>query len=70
MAFKQMAPLKSFGPDGFDPGFYQTYQHLVGDEVTSVVVNFLNDGYFDSAINFSHIVLIPKKKNHMYANDF
>lgn len=70
MTLKQMAPLKSPCPDGFNLGFYQTYWHIVEDEVTSVVLKFLNDGCFDNRINFTYITIIPKIKNPMYALDF
>lgn len=69
-ALKQMAHLKSSSPNGFNPSFYQSYWHIVGEEVTSVVLNFLNGGLFDSCINFTHIVFIPKIKNHVNASDF
>lgn len=42
----------------------------MGDEVTSVVLKFLNDGRFENYINFTYIVLIPKIKNPVYAFDF
>ena len=41
-AIKQMAPLKAPGPDGMPPIFYQNYWDLVGEEVTSSVLYFLN----------------------------
>lgn len=69
-ALKNMAPLKSPGLDGFNPGFYQKYWHIVGSEVSSVVLNFLNNGIFDSSINYSFIVLIPKVKNPICASKF
>lgn len=70
LALKQMAPLKSPGPDDFNPSFFQTYWHVVGDEVSSVVLKFLNDGCFDDCINFTYIVLIPKIKNRIKDSDF
>lgn len=57
-----MAPLKSSGPNGFNPSFYQFYWHIMGEAVTSVVLNFLNNGMFDKCINFIYIILIPKVK--------
>lgn len=42
----------------------------MGDEVTSVVLKFLNECIFDSGINFTFIVLIPKIKNPTKASDF
>lgn len=67
MALKQMAPLKSLGLDGFNPNFYQPYWHIVGDKVTHVVLKFANECIFDTCINFTYIVLIPKIKNLIYA---
>lgn len=67
---KQMAPLKSPGLNGFNPSFYQTYWHIVRDEVTSVVLNFLNNGCFENSINFTYIALISKIKNLVLALDF
>lgn len=69
-ALKQMAPLKFPGLDGFNPNFYQTYWHIVRGKITAVVLKFLNDGCFDSSINFIYIALIPKIKNPMLASDF
>lgn len=69
-AFKHMSPLKSPGPDDFNPRFYQSYWHIVGDEVTSVILKFFNEGIFYSCINFTYIVLIPKISNPLLASDF
>lgn len=65
-----MAHLKSSGPYGFNLSFYQSYWHIVRDEVISVVQNFLNGGLFDSCINFTYIVFIPKIKDHVNASNF
>lgn len=40
------------------------------DEVTSVVLKFLNNGLFDSCINLTYIILIPRIKNLSNAFDF
>lgn len=70
VALKQMAPLKSLCLDDFNPSFYQIYWHIVRDGVTSIIRNFLNEGIFDSCINFTYIVLIPKVKNLVCASNF
>lgn len=36
-AIMQKAPLTSFGPDGFNVGFYYFYWHVLKEEVTMVV---------------------------------
>lgn len=58
-----MAPLKSPAPNGFSTYFYQSYWHIVGNEICKMVFTFLNDGVFASKINFTYIVFIPKFKN-------
>lgn len=69
-ALSQMKPLKSPSPDGFSASFYQTYWRIVGEEVCSTILNYLNNGVFDDHINFTYIVLIPKVKNPVQAIDF
>ena len=46
MALKQMAPLKSLGPDSMPPIFYQNYWSLVGNDVTNAILMYLNIGTF------------------------
>ena len=69
-AIKQMAPLKAPGPDGMPPLFYQTYWDLVGDEVTSSVLHFLNSASLPANLNHTFITLIPKVKNPEYVSEF
>lgn len=57
---KQMAPLKSLRPDDLNLGFYQTYWHIKGEKVASIVLKFLNEGSFDKCINL-HILLLFQK---------
>ncbi|KAL0345399.1 UNVERIFIED_CONTAM: putative mitochondrial protein [Sesamum radiatum] len=60
LAISHMYPYKSPGPDGLSPVFYQNYWHIVGPEIISFVLDFLNHGHFDVAFNYTFIVLIPK----------
>ena len=48
---KQMAPLKSLGPDGMPPLFYQSYWSLVGTDVTKAILSYLNLGTLPSALD-------------------
>lgn len=69
-ALKQMIHLKSFGPDGCSAYFYQLYWPIISSEVSNVVLKFLNEGVFDSNINFTYIALVPKVKNPTLTEDY
>jgi hypothetical protein len=62
-ALKHMHPLKSLGSDGMSACFYQHSWMTVREEVRMVVLDFMNNDVFDSAINDTFITLIPKIKN-------
>ena len=69
-ALKQMAPLTAPGPDGMSPIFYKTYWHIVGKDVTTMVLNALNSGVVHESLNPTFISLIPKIKNPKKVSDF
>ena len=50
-AIHQMGPLKSPGLDGMFALFYQKYWHIVGNDTTNIVLNFLNNVDFIYEIN-------------------
>ena len=62
-ALGQMYSLKSPGPDGMPPLFYQHFWSIVGDSVVKCVIDFLNIGMAPPNFHETHIVLIPKVKN-------
>ena len=70
MALKQMAPLKSPGPDGMPPMFYQNYWSLVGNDVTDAILMYLNTGTFPPSLGHSFITLIPKVKSPEYISQY
>ena len=66
----QMGPTKGSGPDGMNALFYQKFWHVVGDDVVTVVLEFLNDGIMLPALNHTNIVLIPKVKSPEKMSEF
>ena len=62
-AIKQMHPEKSSGPNGLNPGFYQCFWTLIGDQIFSATSQCLSTGAFPLGLNNTLIVLIPKCEN-------
>ena len=69
-ALKQMHPQKASGPDGMPPLFFQHFWSISGEEVTKMVLDFLNLGIFPPNFNETHIVLIPKVNDPKIVTDF
>ena len=69
-ALKQMYPLKSPGPDGMPPLFFQHFWPTIGNVVTKIVLDFLNHSNFPPKFNETLIVLVPKIKNPKKVTDF
>ena len=65
-----MGPVKAPRPDGMNALFYQKFWRIVGDDVTSVVLDFLNSSTMLPEINYIHIVLIPKIKSYERMSDY
>ncbi|GLT80127.1 hypothetical protein SLA2020_515820 [Shorea laevis] len=59
-ALFSMKGLKSPGPDGIQPIFYQKHWNVVSGTLHSFVNKALIDGFFDHWLLQAHIALIPK----------
>ena len=69
-ALHQMAPLTAPGPDGMSPIFYKSFWHIVGKDVTEVVLHALNSGFVPDSLNYTFITLTPKIKDPKKVLDF
>jgi ribonuclease HI len=70
VALKSMKPTAAPGPDGMPAIFYQKYWHIVGDEISFLVLNVLNNGGDLSNLNHTFLCLIPKKKKPTLTSEF
>ncbi|CAN0863102.1 Transposon TX1 uncharacterized 149 kDa protein [Linum grandiflorum] len=51
---------KAHGPDGLNPGFYQHFWHLMGDEIFAAACRWLEDEVFPPKLKETNIILLPK----------
>ena len=70
IALKEMAPLKAPSPDGMPHLFFQSFWHLIGDDVSKVVLDCLNSCHIPKEFNFTYVTLIPKVKNPENISEF
>ena len=70
IALNQMAPLKAPGLDGFSASFFQKYWAVIGNEVSRVILYFLNNGVLNKELNLTYIALIPKVVNPVCVTEF
>jgi hypothetical protein len=65
-----MGANKAPGPDGFTAGFYQLHWDLLGPDIVTAVLDFLNGGTMPVEFNHTTIVLIPKTRNPQNMKEF
>ena len=65
-----MAPLVAIGLDGMSPIFYKSFWHIVGKDVTVVVLIALNSSIIPKSLNTTFSALIPKIKDPRKVSDF
>lgn len=72
-ALFSMHSSKSPGPDGMSssfPFFFQKYWHIVGIDVTNVVLSVLHSGHFLHKMSSTHIVFIPKTNEPKHVSNY
>ena len=70
VALKQMAPLTTPSPDGMSPIFYKSFWHIVGEDVTAMVLKVLNSNVVPESLNSTFIALIPKVEQPRKVSNF
>lgn len=66
----QMLPTKSLSPNDTSTLFYHKFWSIIGVDITSLALQILNKGKDLTYINKTFIVLIPKVKKPIHANEF
>jgi hypothetical protein len=59
-ALNQMNPFKAPGSDGFQGIFFKQYWHIVGDDVTHLILFAFETGEFPLSLSETLVALIPK----------
>ncbi|KAL2224843.1 UNVERIFIED_CONTAM: hypothetical protein Sindi_2938100 [Sesamum indicum] len=69
-AIFDIAEDKAPGPDGYSSGFFKAAWPIVGQEVSSAVLDFFNTSRILKQINTTLLALIPKVHSPMNVGDF
>ncbi|KAL0283921.1 UNVERIFIED_CONTAM: Transposon TX1 uncharacterized protein [Sesamum radiatum] len=63
IAFFDIEEDKAPGPDGFSSGFFKAAWPVVGEEVSSAIIDFFKKGRLLKQLNATLLTLIPKRKS-------
>ncbi|PNY14024.1 hypothetical protein L195_g010693 [Trifolium pratense] len=69
-AIKDMKALAAPRPDGLPALFYHNYWDIIGNDITSMVLQVLNNNGDPCQFNSTHICLIPKTSHPSTPSDF
>ncbi|KAL2251989.1 UNVERIFIED_CONTAM: hypothetical protein Sindi_2321200 [Sesamum indicum] len=69
-AIFDIAEDKAPGPDGYSSGFFKAAWPIIGQEVSSAVLDFFHTGQILKQINTTLLALIPKVHSPMNVGDF
>ena len=65
-----MESITAPGLEGIPPLFYHSFWNLLGNDISSTVLDCLNNCNIPTEINHTNITLIPKVKSPKYIIDF
>jgi hypothetical protein len=69
-AVRDMKAIAALGPDGLPALFYHNYWDIIGEDITNMALDILNNNGDPSSLNFTHICLIPKINIPSTPSDF
>ena len=69
-AIFSMKPDKCPGPDGFNPGFFQKFWPICGEEIFKQCCGWLDSGALPPTLNMMNIALIPKGDSQVSMKDW
>ncbi|XP_057440277.1 uncharacterized protein LOC130732189 [Lotus japonicus] len=69
-ALFQMHPNKAPGADGLPTLFYHKFWHIIGEDISQFCLHVLHGSISPGIINRTLLVLIPKVKKPLHANQF
>jgi hypothetical protein len=69
-AIRDMKALAAPGPDGLPAMFFHNYWDIIGNDITNMALDILNNNGDPTSLNSTHICLIPKIPNPATPSDY